>query len=143
MYDSMAEEIISLISTPGTVKEWLLAKHPNDIVGQTNLSDTCLLAYFLGEFGFSVSIGNFFDLSTFSIKGSEKLRDLPDFAMLYAERLDSETIYYLSENLNIDEDLLDLYPNYPSVPISGSIALNILRDLETDLFTEGVEQHSL
>ncbi len=65
MYDSIAESVISLISTPDSVKEWLTTKQTDEIVGQTNLSKSCLLACFLLEKGFSVSIGNFFDLIPF------------------------------------------------------------------------------
>ncbi len=130
MYNLIAEQVALLISTPNLVKEWLITKQPDDIVGQTNLSKSCLLACFLLEQGFSVSIGNFFDLSTFTIEGESKYRELPDFAMDFAERLDEETLYFLEDNLSPAQSLEEIYPNYPSVPISASIALKILESIE-------------
>ncbi len=56
---------------------------------------------------------------------------MPDFARDFAERLDADTLYYLEDNLKADQDLEQLYPNCPSVPISASIALKILQSVET------------
>lgn len=129
MSNTIAEQVVSLISTLEPVKEWLLSKPDDEIVGFSCLSQSCLLAQFLAEKGFSVSIGNVFDLTTFAIEGEGKLRDLPDKAMDYASRLDEETISYLESSLRNDEVLEDLYPNYPSVPITALIALKVLSTL--------------
>jgi len=123
------EEIRKLLANGDSIRQWLLSKPPDEIVGSTCKQCFCVLAKFLEEKGFGcVAIGNLFDLTTFQIDATGTFYDLPEFASDYASYVDEQAIVYsdAEEDPEVELDDKQRYPDYPSVPVSAKTALLIL-----------------